>query len=59
MAMSADNGWLLTGDVVADETYIVGDPKNLHADDPRSASVMHGRGTYKTPVMSLIYAQTW
>jgi transposase-like protein len=57
-AMSADNGWLLSGDVVVDETYIGGDPKNWHSNDPRKASVKRGRGTHKTPVVALIDAKT-
>ncbi len=47
---------LMVGTVVADETYIGGDPKNRHANDPRKA--VRGRGTEKVPVLSLIDATT-
>ena len=42
--------------MVVDETYIGGDPKNWHADDPRCANIRYGRGTHKTPVVALINA---
>jgi transposase-like protein len=54
-AMGEDNGPLFT---VADETYIGGDPKNWHASDPRKANVKRGRGTHKTPVVSVIESKT-
>ena len=40
-AMSHDDFTLFSGDVVADETYIGGDPKNRHADKRPSASRSH------------------
>lgn len=55
-AMSADNGPLFTGDVVADETYFGGDPKNRHASDPRVEK--RGRGTSKTPIVTVIEAKS-
>jgi transposase-like protein len=55
-AMSHDGGTLFTGDVVADEVYIGGDPANRHANKRRD--VKRGRGTDKTPVVSLIDADT-
>lgn len=48
----------LIGDIVADETYIGGNPRNWHKDDPRWATLEHGRGTHKTPVVSIIDADT-
>lgn len=48
----------LIGDVVADETFIGGDPKNWHADDPRWKSLKRGRATNKVPVLSIIDADT-
>lgn len=57
-AMGADNGPLFTGDVVADETYIGGDPHNWHANDPRKAGVKRGRGTHKAPVVTVIESET-
>jgi transposase-like protein len=52
-AMSHDDFTLMTGDVVADETWIGGDPKNMHADK-RPAP----RARTKTPVVTLINSQT-
>jgi transposase-like protein len=55
----------LVGIIVADETYIGGDPKNRHADDQAwldfgagRVGGARGRGTDKTPVLSLINAET-
>src|SRR5579863_5782225 len=48
----------LIGDVVADETWIGGDPKNWHRDDPRWEGLKRGRGTFKTPVLAIIDADT-
>jgi transposase-like protein len=54
-AMSADFGDLFAGNVVADETYIGGEPRNRHASErPRKI----GRGTDKTSVLSLVNADT-
>lgn len=50
-------GALLSGDVVADETYIGGRPSNRHAKDPRRQGTQ-GRGTEKVGVLSLISATT-
>jgi transposase-like protein len=55
-AMSKNNGDILGRNVVVDETYVGGDPKNRHANDPRQSVV--GRGTEKTAVVSLIDAET-
>lgn len=48
---------LLEGAVVADETWIGGEPKNWHANDPRQADRKQGR-TDKIPVVTLIDAKT-
>ncbi len=57
-AMRADAfAGLLSGDIVADEAWIGGDPKNRHANDPRGKS-KRGRGSLKTPVVSLIEASS-
>jgi transposase-like protein len=48
----------LIGDIIADETYIGGNPKNWHANDPRKQTVKRGRGTHKTPVVAIIDADT-
>lgn len=48
----------MVGNVVADETYIGGNPRNWHKDDPRRATIKRGRGTHKTPVVALIDAET-
>jgi transposase-like protein len=48
---------LLTGRVVADETFYGGTPKNRHGHDPSKR--MMGRGeSDKTPIMSLISRET-
>jgi transposase-like protein len=57
-AMDSNIGGLFSGDVIADETYIGGDPRNWHANDPRRATIKRGRGTHKVPVFSLIDAKT-
>jgi transposase-like protein len=54
--MGADNGPLVTGDVVADEMYYGGDPKNRHASDPRVER--RGRGTSKTPIVTVIESKS-
>lgn len=49
----------MIGDIVADETYVGGNPKNWHKDDPRWARVQRGRGNpFTTPVLALIDAET-
>jgi transposase-like protein len=55
-AMSANGGRLFVGNVVMDETYIGGNPINQHAS--QRVPVKRGRGTSKTPVISLIDAET-
>jgi transposase-like protein len=46
---------LLAGTILADETWVGGDPKNRHADDPRP----HQQGrTDKQPVMALVDYET-
>lgn len=52
-AMSRDDFTMFEGDVVADETWIGGDPKNMHAD---KRPAFHART--KTPVVTLINSQT-
>jgi transposase-like protein len=47
---------LMSGTIMADETYIGGNPKNRHAHDPRKA--VRGRGTDKTPVVTMINKET-
>jgi transposase-like protein len=54
-AMASRAPHLMTGVVVADETFIGGDPHNLHADE-RKARKANQRD--KTPVVSLIDADT-
>jgi transposase-like protein len=44
------------GDVIADETYIGGEPENRHAD--KRGPKVTGRATKKTPVFALINART-
>lgn len=49
----------LIGDIVADETYIGGNPRNWHTDDPRREAMKHGRGNpFTTPVVAIIDANT-
>jgi transposase-like protein len=49
----------LIGDIVVDETYIGGDPRNWHANDPRREGMKRGRGAaHKTPVLAIIDAKT-
>lgn len=45
---------MLHGTIVADETYHGGNPKNRHGN----TNAVGGRGTDKTPVFSLIHAET-
>jgi transposase-like protein len=52
-AMSHDDFTMFEGDVVADETWIGGNPKNMHAHKRPS---FHART--KTPVVTLINSQT-
>ena len=54
-AMATPYVTLFQGLVMADEAYIGGDPKNRHAN---RRELRHGRGTEKTPVVSLIDAAT-
>jgi hypothetical protein len=53
-AMSHDDAHLFTGNVVADETFIGGEPKNRHAN----AKGRNSHARQKTPVMALINADT-
>jgi transposase-like protein len=55
-AMSHDDFTLFTGDVVADEVYIGGDPESKHAD--KRGHFSPNRHTDKTPVVTLIDADT-
>ncbi len=55
-AMSHDDFVLFSGDVVADEVYIGGDPEFRHAD--KRKNVRRGVGTDKTPVVTLIDEDT-
>jgi transposase-like protein len=55
-ATANDNFTKMSGNNVADETYIVGDPRNWHASDPRKS--LRGRGTQKTAVVALIEAES-
>jgi transposase-like protein len=53
-AMSHRDGYLFTGDVLADETFIGGDPHNWHADRRAKMGARAGHGSRKVPVVSLI-----
>jgi len=53
-AMKCVNGPMFSGDVVAYDCYIGGDPKNMHADRRPDRDGGKSSGTHKTPVMSLI-----
>jgi transposase-like protein len=55
-AMKALAPHKLIGVIIADETYIGGNPKNWHATDPRHTG--HGHGTEKIPVVAIIDADT-
>jgi transposase-like protein len=55
-AMANDRSGKLSGNIVADETYIGGDPKNWHKNDPRRPK--SGRGTNKAKVVALIEAES-
>jgi transposase-like protein len=46
---------LLSGRVIADETYYGGDPRNRHGHKPQRK---HRPGTYKTTIMSLVSRET-
>jgi len=48
---------LLSGVVIADETWIGGKPQNRHKGDPRRRG-QHGKGTDKTPVFSLVHKES-
>jgi len=47
---------LLRGTVVADETWIGGNPKNRHRSDPRAKD--RRKGTDKTPILALVHHET-
>jgi len=47
---------LLSGTIVADESYVGGDPKNRHAN--KRTKGVTGRGTDKTPVMALVHQES-
>lgn len=55
-AMAHTDGTPFSGNVVADEVYLGGTPKNWHANDPRHGRT--GRGTHKTPVVSVVNVET-
>jgi len=55
-AMGHDDASLFVGNVVADEVCIGGDPANRHASERHD--VRRGAGTDKTPVVTLIDAET-
>ena len=55
-AMANSEGGLFNIGVIADETYIGGDPKNRHGAKRRDPKV--GRGTDKVPVLTLIEDHT-
>jgi transposase-like protein len=57
-AMSHDDATLFSGDVVADEVYIGGDPENRHFSNRPDRKSGRSAGTYKTPVVTLIDADT-
>ncbi len=48
---------LLSGAVQADETWISGDPKNRHRNDPREQTRASGTSD-KTAVLSLVHYET-
>jgi transposase-like protein len=47
-----------SGDVVADETYIGGDPMRMHADKREKLGAKSGHASHKTPVVSVIDVDT-
>ena len=49
---------LFTGTVVADETWIGGNPKNRHRNDPREAPRKPRGGSDKIPVLALVHYET-
>ena len=49
---------LLRGTVIADETWIGGDPKNRHRNDPREKARKPVGGTDKIPVLALVHHET-
>ncbi|MDE3222542.1 MAG: IS1595 family transposase, partial [Acidobacteriota bacterium] len=56
-AMANSGSGLMSGNIVADETYIGGKPENWHKNDPRRAK--NGYSTaQKTAVVALISAET-
>jgi transposase-like protein len=55
-AMNHDDLTLFSGNVIADEVYIGGDPEFRHAD--KREGVRRGAGTDKTPVVTLIDEDT-
>ena len=55
--MAENDGSLFVGNVVADETYFGGNPKNRHYAD-RKNPLKRGRATKKTPVFALIDTET-
>jgi transposase-like protein len=55
-AMRHDDASLFSGNVIADEVYVGGDPANRHASERHN--VRRGAGTDKTPVVTLIDEDT-
>ena len=56
-AMANDSTGKLSGNIVADETYIGGKPENWHKNDPRRAKDGYSTAR-KTPVVALISEET-
>jgi transposase-like protein len=56
-AMANDSSGLLSGNIVAGETYIGGKPENWHKNDPRRAKNGYSVAP-KTPVVALIEAES-
>ena len=49
---------LLSGTIIADETWMGGNPKNRHASDPREKARKPKGGTDKVPVLALVHHET-
>lgn len=49
---------LLRGTIIADETYMGGNPRNRHAHERATRTKKWGRGTAKTPVLSLLHKES-